>query len=221
MQATLFALIAFIASVLFISAVQAQGQKHCLDDEFTTRVALFDPTKKYDDLHEVFFSVKNQAQRVDIHEFHPHLRRTSIYLLHNEGKMYFVDRGESKCESRPIEGKLEQYCIASNATHVGQITFGGSLKTDVWEEETHGNHIRIVLTAHSNVPVNVFGRGGHHVGTIFEEFFNFKHGVEDPEKTFELPRACKHADSNAPLSEEAKVYAKRAADLLSVFQKHD
>ena len=142
-----------------------------------------------------------------------------MYLDHHVKKMYIVDYAAVTCESKDIEGDLRPYCLAEDASHIGNIVYGGTLKADLWEEQfSHGHQFRISLASHNNVPINVFARGGPRVGTVFEEYFDFKHGVEDPERIFEVPRICRHHNGEAPLSAEAKEDAKKATSLLSAFR---
>ncbi len=93
--------------------------------------------------------------------------------------MYTFDKVAKTCETHPLSGKLEPYCLASNATHIGQITLGGRMKCDVWEENMFGFQIRLVISSTQYIPVNLISRGGHQ-DALFQEWFDYTNGVNDP-----------------------------------------
>ena len=84
--------------------------------------------------------------------------------------MYIYDQTTNACTSHPLEGKLQAFCLANNATKVDQITVGGSLKADVWEEKIFGWNTRLIMAADSYVPINIMSKGGHLGNAVFEEY---------------------------------------------------
>nr|CAG4717580.1 unnamed protein product [Naegleria fowleri] len=179
-----------IAAVCFVSADQ-----HCLDKQFTASIMLMDPKKHYDDFHKVYYDAALQQQRIDIHELDPQDKHVQIYLKHNIGKMYVYDESTRTCTSHPLQGKLPAFCLANNATKVDQITIGGSLKADVWEEKVFGWNTRLILAANTYIPINVLTKGGHLDNAIFEEWIDFTNNVPNP-AVFNLPTPCLNMQDN-------------------------
>jgi hypothetical protein len=182
--------IILFAVLLAILATTAFAQKkHCIDRDFTVTSILVEPAQKYDDYHIIYFSADTNKQRIDVNEMDPEVKTYSIYQRYDQGKLYIYDKQTQKCVVHPLQGQLTQYCLAQNATHTGQVTIGGSLKADVWEETVYGHRLRIILSSFQEIPINIFSRGGTHKGLVMQEWIDFKHGVES-DSIFDVPPAC-------------------------------
>jgi len=178
----LLVLLAIIATTVF-------AKEHCIDRDFTVNAVLVEPSQQYDDFHTIYFSADTQKQRIDINEFEPEVRSFSVYQRFDQGKMYIYDKETKKCETQVLQGKLQPFCLATNANHTGTVVIGGSLKADVWEESQFGFNIRLVLSSFGGIPINILSKGGAHKGVVMQEWFNYKQGV-DSDSIFNVPAAC-------------------------------
>jgi hypothetical protein len=179
-------LIAFVAF--------AAAQDHCLDKAFTTRVILINPHDRYEDMHRLYYDSTTNKQRLDIFEDLPELRSRHIFLRYDLGKQFNFNNHTKECDIHPLQGKLEQFCLAKNATKQGSYVLGdpsSGLKVDLWEERIFGWNLRIGVASQTGIPVNLLSRGGTHHGErpVFEEWVDFEHGVKD-QSVFELPKEC-------------------------------
>lgn len=96
------------------------------------------------------------------------------------GKRFDFNNHTKECDIHPLQGKLEPFCLASNATKTSSYVIGDNkngLKVDLWEERVMGFNLRIGIGAQTGIPVNLFSRGGSHHGDrhLFEEWTNFEH----------------------------------------------
>jgi hypothetical protein len=183
-----------IALFAVITFVAAQGKDHCIDKAFTAQIILINPHNRLEDINTVYYDTDANKQRLDIFEFEPEIRSTHVWLRHDLQKEFIFNNQTKECIIRPISGKLEQFCLAKNATKASSYVIGdpnSGLKVDLWEETLHGWNLRIGIAAQTAVPVNLFSRGGSHHSErhIFEEWINFVHGVKD-QSVFDLPKEC-------------------------------
>ena len=148
----------------------------------------------------------------------PNDKHVSIFLKHNIAKMYIYDQTANTCTSHPLEGKLPAFCLANNATKVDQITVGGSLKADVWEEKVFGWTSRLILAADSYIPINILSKGGHLNNHIFEEWLDVKNTIESP-AVFQLPTACLNVQDNKRNAAAPEALLNQVARLNAPFTK--
>merc|ERR1712233_131936 len=99
-------------------------------------------------------------------------REVSLYYRYDLGKAYEYDKATGLCQSFPLKGSLQPFCLAQDAKHTTDITIGGSLTAQVWDENIQGFKVRLVIAPNPRfgVPVNIITRGGHHTST-FQEWF--------------------------------------------------
>jgi len=86
--------------------------------------------------------------------------------------MYVLNKKTGDCQTRPLQGKMEPFCLSENATHVNTITIGGRLKCEVFEETTFGFDIRLIVGSSTGAPVNIVSSGGHS-GYTFQEWWDY------------------------------------------------
>merc|ERR1712137_1359783 len=116
-----------------------------------------------------------------------------------------------ECEIHPLHGKLEPFCLASNATKTTSYVIGDNkngVKVDLWEERVFGWNLRVGISAQTGIPVNLFSRGGSHHGDrhLFEEWTNFEHGVKD-QSVFDIPKECQTDAANMKRDAPSEIFA--------------
>ncbi len=119
---------------------------HCIEHSFSVRSLFFAPGKEYDDEHLIFFDVDRQMQRLDIHEFDPEKKLIAVIMRYDMNKTFILNKETRQCEVQPLEGPMLPFCLASNATHAGQLTLGGRMKCDIWEQQVFGYALQTSLT---------------------------------------------------------------------------
>jgi hypothetical protein len=120
--------------IVALSVFAVAQEEHCLDKAFESRILLINPTRRFEDFQHLWFDSTTNKQRVDFHEIEPHRRTLSIFLRHDLGKQFNYNNHTKECHVHPLEGKLEPFCLAKNATKGITYTLGGpdGLKVDLW-----------------------------------------------------------------------------------------
>jgi len=173
----------------------------CFPQEFTTHQAIFEPLKHDFFLSRVWFSLKQQKERVDydvIMENGKDIKeRVSLLFDHANGKWYdihyYLQNHTSSCQIHKLSGQLQQLCLSKNAVHRGSIILGGVLHCDNYIEHVQGHEGRIAIDAlvvkDINVPVRVVVRNHEKGFFSVDEYYNFKDEVGHD--AFLIPSFCK------------------------------
>jgi hypothetical protein len=152
-----------------------------------------DVTKSFDDTQIFYFDSTTNKQRTDVRILEPVQREVSLYFRYDLGKAYEYDKTTGQCQSFPLSGSLQPFCLATDAKHVTDVTIGGSLTAQVWDEEVQGFKLRLLIAPNPRfgVPVNIISRGGASHAHVFQEWFDFQGFDTLPDQSvFNLPGAC-------------------------------
>jgi len=190
----------FVALIAFVAA-----EEHCIEKAFKARAILADPKKSFDDTQYFYYDASTNKQRTDIKILEPVQREVSLYYRYDLGKAYEYDRTSGTCQSFPLTGSLNQFCLAQDAKHSHDIVIGGSLKCQVWDENIQGLKLRLVIAPSGSlgVPVNIISRGGATHSHVFQEWYDFQGFSTLPDQSvFNLPSACQNLSEKRSLERQ-------------------
>jgi hypothetical protein len=192
--------------VLVALVVVANCDSHCISSAFKARAIIADPKKAFDDTQHIYFDSTTNKQRIDARIMEPVKKNMSIFFRYDMGKAFEYDKQSGQCRSFPLTGSLKPFCLAQDAHKIRDITIGGNLKCEVWEESIQGLKMRLVIAPGGSlgVPVNIISRGGAHHAHVFQEWFDFEgYNTLPDQSVFDLPAPCQtvaHTISNGMMS---------------------
>jgi hypothetical protein len=197
-------LVLILALIALVSAEQ-----HCISKAFVARAIIADPKKSEDDTQHFWFDASTNRQRTDIRTREPVHKRISLYHRYDLGKTFEYDNSTGQCRSTPLTGSLQPFCLAQDAKLTRNITIGGHLKCQVWDETIQGLKMRLVIAPNPRfgIPVNIISRGGVHHTHVFQEWLDFQGFDTLPDqRVFDLPAPCQSLADKRSLSNNKETF---------------